>query len=91
MIRQGKFGPWIGQWMEVPATNVTGQKDTDKESVAECERAERFFSLTIPAWFKQTDNFYFNNYFHVGEFSLKLCIHSCGVSMSPCICAWPCA
>lgn len=51
-----------------------------KESVAECERAERLFSLTVPAWFKQTDNFYFNIYFHVGEFSLKLCIHSCGAS-----------
>lgn len=60
-----------------------------KESVAECESAERLLSLTVPAWLKQTDNFYFNIYFHVGEFSLKLCIHSCGVSMALCIHARP--
>lgn len=75
--------PWMGEWLDVPFTKVTGQEDTAEEPVAECEGAGRLFSPTDPALFKQTANFYFNIYFHVRGFSPKLCTQSCGGLYAP--------
>lgn len=81
----------MGEWLEVLVTEVTGQEDTAEELVAEGEGAGRLFSPIASDFFKQTANFYFNIYFHVGGFSPKLYSELWGSLMSLCIHGRPCA
>lgn len=78
-------GPWMREQLEIPVTKITGQEDTAEESVVECEGAGRLFSPASPALFKELAIFYFPVYCHVGEFSLKLCVKSCGGPLHPCV------